>query len=132
MKLKQTVPAIFASLLFASTAIAGEMEVSKTTTWESKVVAVPPTDSSVTTSYKIYGPNRVEYIIDAPPAEVSRLAEAVRTNPDVVMRFQGDIVEGPVRRFKVRSWSNNTQTHTETDMWGNKTTTTTTESTRTE
>ena len=132
MKLKLAAPALVASLLFASTAFAGELEVSKTTTWESKVVAVPPPAGVTTYSYKIYGPDKVEYVLDAPPAEAARLAEVVRTNPNVVMKFQGDVVEGPVRRFKVRSWSNNTETHTETDMWGNKTTTTTTESTREE
>lgn len=112
-------------LVTAATASA-EVEIK---TFESKVVTVPPPDTNTTTySYKVYGPNHTEYVVEGPPNEIARLAETVKTNPDTTLRFQGDFIEGPKKVFRMKEWQTNTTEHT--DVFGNKTTTTTTETTR--
>ncbi len=97
-------------------------------TIESRVVSIPPPPTATTTySYKVYGPNNTEYVLEGPPSEMQRLKETITVHPETVVRFQGDVVEGPQKVFRLKSWETNTATHT--DMWGNKTTTTQTETT---
>lgn len=126
MKLKYSLVAVFlAQGISLNAALAGV----ETSVVESKVTVIPAPQEKVTT-YKIFGPDKIEYVLEGPPSEITRLSEIVKTNPETVVRFEGDYVSGPQKVFRLKKWSNNTET--KTDGWGNKTTTTTHTETTTE
>lgn len=126
MKMKLMTLTAATLFTFAAGVAVADVEVKS---FESKVVRVPPPDATTTTySYKVYGPDHTEYVVEGPPSEVSRLAQSVQQNPDSVVQFQGEFVEGPKKVFRMKEWKTNTTEHT--DVFGNKTTTTTTETTQ--
>ncbi len=95
---------------------------------ESRITSVPSEDK-VTRSftYKIYGPDKVEYFVEGSKTEVDRLAELVQSDPSAVVRFQGEVVEGPRKTFRITRWEKTT-TRT-SDSAGSTTTETQTERT---
>jgi hypothetical protein len=119
-KSQNTVLALLALLLWPIIA-AAQTEIK---TFESRVIAVPSTELGTTRTYtyKIYGPDRTEYILDGSSNEVERLAQTVRANPDAVVSFQGEVVNGPTRRFHLKTWKKSSSVSTSTDERGNSTT----------
>jgi hypothetical protein len=97
----------------ASLAFAGAAFAATTTTIESKVTVVPPAGTEKVVTYKVTGPDKTEYVLDAPEAEVEKLVKVVEANPETVVKFDGTI-EG--KTFKVTKWENpgTEVTHTET------------------
>ena len=95
-------------------------------------VLVSPQDSTQTKTYKIIGPDSVEYVVQAPDTEVQKLVKEIQTTPSEELEFQGRTVqENGVNKFIVTSWQKSTSTTTTEDGRGSMTTTRTQETTTT-
>lgn len=97
---------------------------SRLSTVESRVIVESPLTATGTKVIKITGPDKIEYRVSAPESEVNRLTEVIRTNPDTMVSFNGEVVdENGVKVFRVNKWNKveTTTTTTSTDALGNKT-----------
>ena len=101
----------------------------QTTTIESRVVAVPSSPSSTTTTYKIFGPNQVEYVIEGTPDQVAELTSQLQKNPSTVVHCEGNVVDGPTKSFHVSKWQEVRTTQTVSSGPSETVKTTTTETT---
>jgi hypothetical protein len=117
--MKRTIAALIASTTLLSGISFAD---SRVTTIESKVEVVPSTTNGITT-YRVYGPEKVIYKIQAPDPQLQQLSALIKENPDAVVRFDGQVVdEAGVKVFKVNDWerTQTTTTTTTTDALGNK------------
>jgi len=124
MKSVKLIICFAASSLFVVGSAFGFTE--ETTTIESHVVEMPSSSSTKTTTYTILGPQDEHYSIVASPSEVQRIQTIVRTNPQAMIRFNGDVEEiGGKKYYRVREWEDTASTSKKTtlDSNGNKTVT---------
>ncbi len=107
---------ILGTLLVLGTTVSAQAE---TRIIESRVP--PPAGSTqTTTTYKVVGPNQVEYILDAPPQEIATITKTIEQTPNAVIRFEGETIEGARPMLRVSRWHRETQTTS--DSAGNVTT----------
>ena len=102
----------------AATAFAAVTE----TTIESRVYVeqAPGSDIKI---MKIMGPDKIEYRIEAPQAEVQRLTTFIAANPNTIVNFKGEVLdERGIRVFRINNWekTETTTTKVTTDSAGNR------------
>ena len=102
----------------AATAFAAVTE----TTIESRVYVeqAPGSDIKI---MKIMGPDKIEYRIVAPQAEVQRLTTFIAANPNTIVNFKGEVLdERGIRVFRINNWekTETTTTKVTTDSAGNR------------
>ena len=90
----------------------------ETTTIESHVVVVP-SETTQTTTYTIIGPQNTRYSVLASPSEERRIETIIKTNPDAVIRFNGEVedVDGE-KKFRVKQWEETTSKEITVDSSG--------------
>lgn len=120
--MKSTIRSLAAAVLSIGLS-ASAFAATKVTTIESSAVIEDLGPRATERIVTITGPDRSTYRIEASPAEVDRLVNIVRANPEARISFRGEVTDlNGSRVFRVDEWREveKTTTTTTTDSFGNK------------